>query len=128
MKFQSDTITIPTELSFTKTLADGTNETGTCEVTDGLCEFTLAHKESITFDGVSVGLTYEVIEVDGESDGYTVTSENASGIVTDDTDCQFINHKSAGVPTGVHTNTVLMLVLSLLTGIVMLILRKRYFA
>lgn len=92
---------IPESLAYTKG-----DETGTVTVTTGVAEFTLAHGETIIFPEVPSGLTYEVIETDGESDGYTVESVDASGTLGEaDVTVAFTNRKSGTIPTLAAMNT-----------------------
>ena len=57
---------------------------------DGTTEVTLKGGETITIYGLPNGINYEVTEEDTE---YTVRSENASGVVEDDTQVLFVNEK-----------------------------------
>jgi len=52
------------------------------EFKDGVATFTLKHKEIKTATGLPVGITYTVRESDNE--GYTVKSENESGIISEE--------------------------------------------
>ena len=92
----------PAELPYTK----GT-ETGTLKVTDGVVEFTLSDGESITFGNILIGTAYEIAEVDGASNGYTVESTNSSGTLTEDTNVGFTNTRNGTVPTSAHTNILI---------------------
>ena len=93
---------IPAELHYTK----GT-ETGTLKVTDGVAEFTLSDGESITLGNILIDTTYEITEVDGASEGYTVESTNSSGTLTEDTNVSFTNTRNGTVPTSAHTNILI---------------------
>ena len=92
----------PAELPYTK----GT-ETGTLKVTDGVVEFTLSDGESITLGNILIDTTYEITEVDGASNGYTVESTNSSGTLTEDTNVSFTNTRNGTVPTSAHTNILI---------------------
>ena len=62
---------------------------------DGSYVFTLAHGETITFHDIPYMTGYEVVELDGESNGYEVVAEAASGkIGEDDKDVLFIKNQS----------------------------------
>ena len=78
---------------------------------NGNVSFTLADKETIEFYSIISGTKYEVTETDGESDGYTVTSDGASGILNSDADVLFVNTKNVGIPTGGMTNTLVLLII-----------------
>lgn len=90
---------IPAEIPYTK----GT-KTGTLKVTDGAAEFTLSHGENIVLSKIPIGTAYEITEVDGASNGYTVESTNSSGTLTEDTNVSFTNTRNGTVPTSAHTN------------------------
>ena len=92
----------PAELPYTK----GT-ETGKLKVTDGVVEFTLSDGESITLGNILIDTTYEITEVDGASNGYTVESTNSSGTLTEDTNVSFTNTRNGTVPTSAHTNILI---------------------
>ena len=92
----------PAELHYTK----GT-ETGTLKVTDRVVKFTLSDGESIAFGNILIGTVYEIAEVDGASDGYTVESTNSSGTLTEDTNVSFTNTRNSTVPTLAHTNILI---------------------
>ena len=92
----------PAELHYTK----GT-ETGTLKVTDGVAEFTLSHGENIVLSEIPIGTAYEITEVDGASNGYTVESTNSSGTLTEDTNVSFTNTRNGTVPTSAHTNILI---------------------
>ena len=90
------------EIPYTK----GT-ETGTLKVTDGAAEFTLSHGENIVLSEIPIGTVYEITEVDGASNGYTVESTNSSGTLTEDTNVGFTNTRNSTVPTLAHTNILI---------------------
>ena len=93
---------IPAEIPYTK----GT-ETGTLKVTDGVVEFTLSDGESIILGNILIDTTYEITEVDGASNGYTVESTNSSGTLTEDANVSFTNTRNGTVPTSAHTNILI---------------------
>ena len=92
----------PAELPYTK----GT-ETGTLAVVDGVAEFTLSHGENIVLSEIPIGTAYEITEVDGASNGYTVESTNSSGTLTEDTNVSFTNTRNGTIPTSTHTNILI---------------------
>ena len=51
------------------------------------------------------GVKYVITELDGESNGYTVESKNASGTIDSDKTVEFTNTKNVGIPTAAVTNT-----------------------
>ena len=91
---------LPTELEYTKG-----DETKTMQLKNDMYEFTLAHEETIVIKGIPSQSTYTVTEVDGESNGYTVTSTNAAGTIKADTIVSFVNTKNGSVPTLADMNT-----------------------
>ena len=86
-------------------------ENGKIDLTNGDAAFKLAHGEKITFKDLPAGIGYEVTESGAENDGYTVSSENASGVVKTDVDVSFVNTKNIGIPTSSMTNTIVMLLI-----------------
>ena len=74
-------------------------------LTNGIAEFTLAHGDEITFEKIPSQSKYTITELDGESRGYTVSSTNASGTLSKNTEVSFVNTKNVGVPTAAMTNT-----------------------
>lgn len=92
----------PAEIPYTKG-----EETGTLAVVDGVAEFTLSHGENIVLSEIPIGTTYEITEVDGASNGYTVESTNSSGTLTEDTNVSFTNTRNGTVPTSAHTNILI---------------------
>ena len=82
-------------------------EAGTLAVIDGVAEFTLSHGENIVLSEIPIGTTYEITEMDGASNGYTVESTNSSGTLTEDTNVSFTNTRNGTVPTAAHTNILI---------------------
>ena len=113
---------LPDTLEYTKG-----DENGTLTLTNGVCEFTLAHAESIQIKGIPARSTYTVTEVDGESNGYTVTKTNETGTITADTTVSFVNTKNGSVPTLADMNTKIPFVLVILAigGVGFILWKKR---
>lgn len=113
---------IPDVLAYTKG-----EETGIIEYKDGAAAFSLAHGENIIFENIPDGLTYQVVEMDGESGGYQVESANASGKLVDDISVSFINTKNTSVPTSGDTNIKIIVLLSAiaLAGVFLVIYLRR---
>ncbi len=84
--------------------------------------FTLSHGQTMTFRDLPVGLEYEVRELDGKEKGYTVSEENAIGILDEEpVSVSIRNTKETIVPTGAETGLhnmtgLLLLAVFLLTG------------
>ena len=113
---------LPTELEYTKG-----DENGTIKSNGDAYEFTLAHEETIVIKGIPSQSTYTVTEVDGESNGYTVTQTNATGTIKADTAVSFVNTKNGSVPTLADMNTKIPFVLVILAiGGVGFLLWKKY--
>lgn len=100
---------LPTELEYTKG-----DENGTIKSNGDVYAFTLAHEETIAIKGIPSQSTYTVTEVDGESNGYTVTQTNATGTMKADTVVSFVNTKNGSVPTLADMNTKIPFVLVIL--------------
>lgn len=113
---------VPTTLTYTKN-----GKKGQVNVVNGIAKFTLTHEGTITFNDVPSGITYTVTETDGESNGYTVSSKNASGKLVQDTTASFTNTKNVGLPTGAMTNTIAIIVVlaGCVAGILLLVTKKR---
>ncbi|HIV17635.1 MAG TPA: hypothetical protein IAB17_06555 [Candidatus Alectryocaccobium stercorigallinarum] len=64
---------------------------------NGIANFTLKHKESVTATNLPAGISYEVKQTDSGRDGYKSQSTNASGIIpeADFVYASFINNKEA---------------------------------
>ena len=100
---------LPDTLEYTKG-----EENGVIKLKDGVYEFTLAHAEKIVIKGIPSQSSYTVTEVDGESNGYTVTQTNATGTIKADTTVSFVNTKNGSVPTLADMNTKIPFVLVIL--------------
>ena len=113
---------LPTELEYTKG-----DENGTIKSNGDVYEFTLAHEETIIIKGIPAQSTYTVTEVDGESNGYTVTQKNATGTIKADTVVSFVNTKNGSVPTLADMNTKIPFVLVILAigGVGFILWKKR---
>lgn len=113
---------VPGSLAYTKN-----GKTGSVVVKNGIAEFTLGHKDVIVFKEVPEGVKYAVTELDGESNGYTVESKNASGTLNKDTEISFVNTKDVGVPTAAMTNTgaIAGVVMAGVIGIMVIVILKR---
>lgn len=113
---------IPASLDYTKNV-----QAGSMTVKNGIAEFTLGHEDMIVFDKMPAGVKYVITELDGESNGYTVESKNASGTVDSDKAVEFTNTKNVGIPTAAMTNTgvIVGVVMAGAIGIVIAMVRKK---
>lgn len=113
---------IPASLDYTKN-----EQTGSMAVKNGIAEFTLGHRDMIVFDKMPAGVKYIITELDGESNGYTVESKNASGTVDSDKTVEFTNTKNVGIPTAAVTNTAAIagVVAICMIGVVVMIIKKK---
>ena len=115
---------LPAELEYTKG-----DETKTMQLKSDsdVYEFTLAHEETIVIKGIPSQSTYTVTEVDGASNGYTVTQTNATGTMKADTVVSFVNTKNGSVPTLADMNTKIPFVLVILAigGVGFILWKKR---
>ena len=96
-------------------------------VKNGIAEFTLGHGDMIVFDKMPAGVKYVITELDGESNGYTVESKNASGTVDSDKTVEFTNTKNVGIPTAAVTNTAAIagVVAICMIGVVVMMIKKK---
>ena len=117
----------PAKLQYTITENGQEDENGTMTLNEGGGSFTLKHGQTITFAEVPKGLQYKVQELDGESQGYTVTYTNKNGILNEDKKVDVVNEKNISVPTLAHMNTSLSLVLVILAiaGIAYLLWKRK---
>ena len=72
---------------FTVTLSDKSinGVYGDMTFTDGIAGFTLKHGETVTATGLPAGILYTVTEEEAGQDGYKTESEDATGIITEET-------------------------------------------
>ena len=81
--------------------ASGSVSRGEAVFTDGKFGFSLSHGESITFEGIESGSTYELCETGAEEAGYTVQwQEGSSGTIDGDVSVSVVNTRESVVPTG----------------------------
>ena len=113
---------IPASLDYTKNV-----QAGSMTVKNGIAEFTLGHGDMVVFDKMPAGVKYVITELDGESNGYTVESKNASGTVDSDKAVEFTNTKNVGIPTAAVTNTAAIagVVVICMIGVVVMIIKKK---
>ena len=89
-------------------------------LTNGVCEFELAHGETILFD-LPYGIGYKVEELDAA--GYEVESEGAEGMIGNaDAAASFTNTKNGTVATGFKASTGLTVGFGILSGLLALAL------
>lgn len=67
----------------------------------GVARVTLKHGETLTVEGLPMGATYEVTEVEADKDGYKTTFTGATGTIGDGTvvEVACVNEKGAPTPT-----------------------------
>lgn len=113
---------IPGSLAYTKN-----GKAGTVVVKNGITEFTLGHEDVMVFNEMPAGVKYVITELDGESNGYTVESKNASGTTDKDVEVSFTNTKNVGVPTAAMTNTGVIagVIMAGVIGIIIAVIAKR---
>lgn len=78
------------------TKQDGTTEQKTITFTDGKsAEFTLKHNESLVIQGLPAGLSYEVTEVERNTNGYSTTGTDWTGTIPagDTAQAEFENYR-----------------------------------
>ena len=117
----------PEELSYIVTEKGQEDVNGTMPLNGGAGKFTLSHGQTITFTEVPSGLQYEVHEMDGESQGYTVTYTNEKGTLENDVAVTVENNKQISVPTLADTNNKVILLLAgiaIVAGLLMIRRRK----
>lgn len=122
---RGDIAPLPESLAFVR----NDTEPGTAMLDEnGSYEFTLAHGEKIRFIGIPYGTRYEVLELDGESDGYVVSGVNTSGVIGAETvSIVFTNTKNRGIPTGfaAYTGITAAMMAILVLAFVLYFGRKR---
>ena len=80
---------------------------GEMKFVDGVAEFSLKDKESITATGLNADIEYTVTELEADKDGYATTSDSESGTIPagDIAEASFINHKDAPPPSEVPSSS-----------------------
>lgn len=117
----SKTAGLPEEIFYVLTSDGIEKESGTIALFDNVCTFELAHDERITFI-LPYGTGYSIEELDGESDGYTVTAEDTAGVLIDSNAAvRFTNIKKGGIPTGFTAMTTLSALIMTITGFILFI-------
>ncbi len=115
----------PEELSYIVTEKGQEDVNGTMPLNGGAGKFTLSHGQTITFTEVPSGLQYEVHEMDGESQGYTVTYTNEKGTLENDVAVTVENNKQISVPTLADTNNKVILLLAGIAIVAGLLITRR---
>ena len=115
----------PEELSYIVTEKGQKDVKGTMPLNGGAGNFTLSHGQTITFTEVPSGLQYEVHEMDGESQGYTVTYTNEKGTLENDVAVTVENNKQISVPTLADTNNKVILLLAGIAIVAGLLITRR---
>ena len=87
----------------------GVIKKGTITLDSGKYTFQLAHNEQILFKGIPANSHYSIEEIDGNINGYTVTSNNAQGIVNGKEEAVFTNEKNISIPTLASMNTKILI-------------------
>ena len=112
----------PSEIICSQYDDNGEIVSNTVQLTDGIYEFELAHEGWISFT-LPAGTDYKIVELDAETDGYTVESINAEGTIADtNIAAQFTNTKRGGIPTGFGAMTMVSVGIVLSTGIIILLI------
>ena len=97
--------------------------------TEKTINVTLTHGESIVFENIPKGVTYEIAEAEADQDGYVTTPSNAEGTIAAKTESKasFTNKKDVNIDTGVALDSaVYVLIMALaLAGFVVLKIRRR---
>ena len=76
-------------------------------LTNGVCEFSLAHGETINFN-LPYGVSYKIEEIDAMEDGYEITTEGDEGIIGHiAAAATFTNTKESAIPTGFTAHTAI---------------------
>ena len=115
----------PEELSYIVTEKGQEDVNGTMPLNGGAGKFTLSHGQTITFTEVPSGLQYEVHEMDGELQGYTVTYTNEKGTLENDVAVTVENNKQISVPTLADTNNKVILLLAGIAIVAGLLITRR---
>lgn len=120
----SDGIEVPAAVEY-----KNGRKAGSLNIMNGAINFKLAHGDTIVFKDLPVGLEYEVVEHSAEDDGYTVRSENSSGVLNSNKAVSFVNTKNVGIPTASMTNTGVMALIVgcvLMLGLGLFVVKKKY--
>ncbi len=89
----------------------------------------LKHNESIQFDNIPAGVTYEITEAEANKDNYTTTPTNASGTIAAETltNASFVNNRTTTPDTGIILDSMpyILLGAAVVAAVVVMIARKR---
>lgn len=114
---------IPRRLAYIVTETGAEDIKGYMDLDAGTVSFQLRHGQTIHFTDIPSEFHYEVVETDGEAEGYTVTYENASGQMTGETvHVKVTNHKDMIISTDADTNSPILtcLLLAAFAGFILL--------
>lgn len=79
------------------------SQSGNVTLDDGVYAFTLAHNESIVFDGIPRDTVYTITETDANAENYVTTYSGArTGTLTEPYELTVTNSRTIAVPTGVN--------------------------
>ena len=112
-------------------------ETG--EVSSNEFEFTLSHGDTMTFEGITTLVKYDVVELDSNKQGYFTKASgsdktsidpldlevHATGTLKEDTSITFTNDSSGAVPTEIRLRFGILSVLSIVILAAIFILNRK---
>lgn len=116
-------ISLPTNLKAIFTDENGKKTEKNFTIANGTVNFTLSHKESLTFKDIPYGTVYAVSEPD--NDGYTVTSISEKGTMTSDASVTFTNTLKGTVPTSADAPVPYPLLFIAIAGTALLLKKKK---
>ncbi len=95
------TVTLSGEAADGTPAADIDGKYGDMFFVNGVANFTLTHKQSVTATGLPAGITYTVTETEANADGYDTNSTGASGTIpeNDTANADFVNSKDGTTTT-----------------------------
>ena len=92
-------------VSFVRTKADGSQESGTAVFSGGRCTFSLSHGDSIVFKNIVSGSSYRLAEPEAENEGYTLSwTGQSEGTLNADASVSANNDRNAVVSTGIASS------------------------
>jgi hypothetical protein len=104
----------------------GGQQTMTVTFEDGMASVSLRDGETLTVSGLPVGARYQVNELAESRVGYTYTSQNSSGILTEaGAQCRYTNNKDGVVPTGLSSTNKVLFSLLIITMFALIIVVRR---
>ena len=98
----------------------------TLNFTEGAAMVQLKHGDTLIVSGLPLGARYEVSEMAASREGYTYTSENDAGVLTETgASVSYVNTKEGTLPTGINQAKPVLLAGIAILSLLMIFLKKK---